>query len=190
MSEGKKLIIVSAPSGTGKTTIVREVLKQLPNLSFSISAASRDPRGKEKDGEDYYFLGVEGFKQAIAEDRFLEFEEVYPNQFYGTLNSEVERIWALGHTVIFDMDVVGGLNLKSQFGDRALALFIKPPSFEALRERLVKRQTETEDKIAMRLAKAEEEISRSPEFDVVIVNDNLQEAIDETLNVIKAFIES
>lgn len=190
MSKDKKLIIVSAPSGTGKTTIVREVLKDIPNISFSISAASREPRGQEKHGEDYYFLGIEGFKDAIGREEFLEFEEVYPNQFYGTLHKEVERIWSMGHTVIFDMDVVGGLNLKKQFGDRALALFIKPPSFEALRERLEGRNTETEEKIQMRLAKAEQEIARSPEFDFIVVNDNLEQAVAETKQIIKDFIES
>lgn len=183
-----KLIIISAPSGSGKTTIVHRMLKQLGNLEFSVSATSREPRGAEQDGKDYYFLGVEGFKKAIIEDRFLEYEEVYPNQFYGTLKSEVERIWVKGNAVIFDIDVVGGLNLKKQFGGDALALFIQPPSMEVLERRLRGRQTETEDKIAMRLQKAAEELAVSAQFDTVITNDELEAAVSETIDAVSGFL--
>lgn len=183
-----KLIIISAPSGSGKTTIVHRMLKQLGNLEFSVSATSREPRGAEQDGKDYHFLGVEGFKKAITEDRFLEYEEVYPNQFYGTLKSEVERIWAKGNAVIFDIDVVGGLNLKKQFGGDALALFIQPPSMEELERRLRGRQTETEDRIAMRLQKAAEELAVSNQFDTVITNDELEEAVSKTIAAVSGFL--
>lgn len=174
-----KSIIISAPSGAGKTTIVQELIKRIPNLRFSISACSRDPRPNEVDGKDYYFLGVEKFQSEIRDEAFLEWEEVYTNNYYGTLRSEVARIWADEKVVIFDVDVVGGLNLKRKLGEQALAVFIQAPTFETLETRLRFRSTETEEKIAVRLSKAQQEISRSPEFDLVIVNDELQRACDE-----------
>ncbi len=183
-----KLIIISAPSGSGKTTIVHRMLKKVQNLEFSVSATSRDPRGSEQDGVDYHFLGVHGFKEAIANEQFLEYEEVYPNQYYGTLKSEVERIWTKGSAVIFDIDVVGGLNLKSQFGDAALALFIEPPSIEELENRLRGRQTETEEKIAMRLQKANKELAVKCDFDLVITNDDLDLAVAETIDAVSGFL--
>lgn len=182
-----KSIIISAPSGAGKTTIVQELIKRIDNLRFSISACSRDARPNEKNGVDYYFLGLEEFRHKIDEDAFFEWEEVYTNNFYGTLKSEVERIWSDGNVVIFDVDVVGGLNLKKELGDHALAIFIEAP-FETLEERLRYRSTETEEKIAMRLDKAKMEIARAPEFDLVIVNDNLERACLEAESKIKAFL--
>ena len=159
----KKLIVFSAPSGSGKTTIVKHLLNntELP-LSFSISAASRKARGSEIDGKDYYFLSLAAFKNKIENSDFLEFEEVYPDSFYGTLKSEVDRIWATGKSVIFDIDVIGGLNIKKQFPEDTLAVFVQPPSKEELEKRLRGRATETEEKIAMRLAKADKRISHCP----------------------------
>lgn len=183
-----KSIIISAPSGAGKTTIVQELIKRIPNLRFSISACSRDPRPNEVDGKDYYFLGVDGFKAKIEEQAFLEWEEVYTNNYYGTLQSEVERIWGEDKVVIFDVDVVGGLNLKKKLGSNALAFFIQAPTFETLETRLRFRSTETEEKIAIRLSKAQQEISRSPEFDLVIVNDELERACTEAESKIRAFL--
>lgn len=185
----KKLIILSAPSGAGKTSIVKRLLQKHETLSFSISAASREPRINETNGVDYYFLGKAGFEQKISENAFLEWEEVYPGQHYGTLRSEVERLWNEGKIVVFDIDVVGGLNLKKQFGNQALALFIKAPSFEVLEQRLRSRNTESEEKIAMRISKAEAETSRANEFDAVVVNDNLETAIAETEALIAHFLE-
>lgn len=183
-----KLVIVSAPSGAGKTSIVKHLLQQQPLLEFSISATSRAVRGQEQNGKDYYFLSVEDFKQKIAADEFLEWQEVYPNQFYGTLKSEVERIWNAGGHVIFDVDVVGGLNIKKLYGDRALSVFIKPPTMEALKERLHGRGTETLESITKRLNKAEFELSFAPKFDLVIVNDILEEAQQEAVDKIGAFL--
>lgn len=184
-----KAIIFSAPSGSGKTTIVRALLEQgdFP-LAFSISATSRAPRGQEKEGESYYFLSPAGFKEAIAKKELLEWEEVYADQFYGTLKREVDRIWSEGKHVLFDVDVVGGLKLKEKLGDRALAVFIQPPSINALRERLEKRKTESKEKIAMRLAKAEEELARASEFDTIILNDQLDKAVADTQRAISAFL--
>jgi len=187
--EGKS-IIISAPSGAGKTTIVHELLKRISSLRFSISACSRDARTNEIDGKDYYFLGVEGFKQKVEENAFLEWEEVYTNNYYGTLRSEVERIWSNNEVVIFDVDVVGGLNLKKQLGENALSLFIKAPTFEDLENRLRFRSTETEEKIQMRLSKARQESSRAPEFDLVIVNDDLERACKEAEEKVLSFINS
>ena len=184
-----KLIIFSAPSGSGKTTIVRHLLSiEKFNLAFSISATSRLPRGKEQHGKEYYFLSVENFKKHIENDDFLEWEEVYAENFYGTLKSEVERLWSLGKTVVFDIDVVGGLRLKNQFPEQSLAIFIKPPSVEELEKRLRQRQTESEEKIKMRLDKAHQELAEAHKFDVVIENDNLERALKESENVVKNFL--
>lgn len=184
-----KCIIFSAPSGAGKTTIVHSLLEKNLGLEFSVSACSRDPRPIEVDGEDYYFLGIDGFKEKIKSDSFIEWEEVYSNSFYGTLRSEIERIWALGKTVIFDVDVIGGLSLKKLFLDDAFAVFVKPPSYEALEQRLRGRKTESEDKIAQRMEKAHKELSFSTEFDVILVNDNLDQAISDAEKMVREFIE-
>ncbi len=185
-----KLIIFSAPSGSGKTTILKEVLKQRNDLEFSISACSRPPRGAEKHEVDYYFLSVEDFKQRIENNQFVEWEEVYDNRFYGTLKSELERIWAQGKHVLFDVDVVGGLNIKKMYPDQALAIFIQAPSVEILKERLIGRNTEDEENLQLRLNKAEEEMSYAPQFDKIIVNDILGEAVDNTAKIIEEFINS
>ena len=191
MSEQKgKSIIISAPSGAGKTTSVHELIKRIPALAFSVSACSRDPRPNEIHGKDYHFLGLEGFKKSIENEEFVEWEEVYANNFYGTLKSEVERIWNNGQAVIFDVDVVGGLNMKKLFGDSALAIFIQAPTFDTLEERLRYRSTETEEKIQTRLGKAREEMSRAPEFDLIIVNDELERACAEAEQKVQAFLAS
>ncbi len=185
-----KLIVISAPSGSGKTSIVSYLLKNMETLSFSISACSRVKRENEIEGKDYHFLGIEGFKRSIKEDSFLEWEEVYKNQFYGTLKSEVERIWSEGKTVIFDVDVVGGLNIKKQYPKECLSIFIMPPSVEVLAERLIGRGSESDESLQKRLDKAEEEISQNQEFDTVILNDDLSIACEETQEVITNFIKS
>ena len=185
-----KLIVISAPSGSGKTSIVSYLLKNMETLSFSISACSREKRENEIEGKDYHFLGIEGFKRSIKEDSFLEWEEVYKNQFYGTLKSEVERIWSEGKTVIFDVDVVGGLNIKKQYPKECLSIFIMPPSVEVLAERLIGRGSESDESLQKRLNKAEEEISQNQEFDTVILNDDLSIACEETQEVITNFIKS
>ena len=188
MNEGK-LIVFSAPSGSGKTTIVRHLLKQEElNLEFSISATSRAKRGDEIDKKDYYFLSFEAFKKKIEEEAFVEREEVYTNNFYGTLKSEMQRIWSQGKTVIFDVDVVGGLNLKKEFGDNAMAVFVQPPSFEELESRLRGRSTETEDKIRQRMEKAAKELAFAEEFDHILVNDNLLEAFKKAEELVKNFL--
>lgn len=179
----------SAPSGSGKTTIVRHLLKQKElNLEFSISATSRDKRGEEIHGKDYYYLSLEDFKSKIKNDEFLEWEEVYRDNFYGTLKTEVERIWALGKTVIFDIDVSGGLRIKRKFPEQTLALFVKPPDLNELVRRLKDRGEETEDKISMRVAKAPAELATAPLFDVIVVNDNLNKALDEAYHLVSEFI--
>lgn len=185
----EKLIIFSAPSGSGKTTIVRELLKKYPQFEFSISATSRAPRGAERNGEDYYFMSNEDFMKAVAEDRFVEWEEVYAGTCYGTLKSETERIWAKGNVIIFDVDVMGGINLKQIFGDKACSIFIMPPSVEELERRLVCRGTDCAEVIAKRVAKAEFEISKSDAFDHVVVNDILSDAIGATEKIIDAFLD-
>lgn len=172
-----KAIIFSAPSGSGKTTIVRHLLNQNEDLDFSVSACTRERRSKEIDGVDYYFLTPEEFKKKIAEDAFVEWEEVYHDRFYGTLKSEIDRIWHSGKHVIFDVDVVGGLKLKKHFQDRALAVFVKAPSLEAIRERLIRRQTESASSITQRLQKAEYEMSFEDQFDVTIINDKLENSL-------------
>ena len=185
-----KLIVISAPSGAGKTSIVHYLLKNMPELSFSVSACSREKRDNETHGKDYYFLAVEDFQNKIKEDAFLEWEEVYENQYYGTLKSEIERIWSEGKTVIFDVDVIGGLNIKKQYPKECLSLFIMPPSVDVLRQRLSGRGSESEAKLEMRLAKAEQEISKNQEFDKVILNDDFGIACEETMQVITNFINS
>ena len=184
-----KLVIFSAPSGSGKSTIINYLLTQNLNLHFSISATSRSPRGNEKDGVEYYFLTPEQFKAKINEGEFLEYEEVYTDKFYGTLKSEVERILNEGNNVVFDVDVVGGCNIKNHYGDKALSIFIQPPSIEALRDRLVGRGTDSMDVIENRLTKTSFEMSFASKFDKVIINDNLENAKTETLQVIKAFLD-
>ncbi|MCB0461251.1 MAG: guanylate kinase [Flavobacteriaceae bacterium] len=188
MEEGK-LIVFSAPSGSGKTTIVRHLLKQEElNLEFSISATSREKRGEEVNGKDYYFLSAKEFKTKIKNEAFLEWEEVYRDNFYGTLKTEVERIWALGKHVIFDIDVSGGLRIKRKFPEQTLAVFVKPPSIDELKIRLKKRKTESADKINMRIAKASAELATAPLFDVVIENDNLDKALKEAYTLVSDFI--
>ena len=184
-----KLIIFSAPSGAGKTTIVKHLLQQGFDLEFSISATSREPRHTETHGKDYYFLSGEEFLAKVGNDEFLEWEEVYEGTSYGTLKSEVERIREQGKNVVFDVDVVGGLNIKKYYGDEALAVFVQPPSVEELRTRLVGRSTDSEEKIAMRVAKAEHELSFAPQFDVVIVNDKLEDAFVEAEKIIADFLK-
>ena len=186
-----KLIVFSAPSGSGKTTIVRHLLKQDElNLEFSISATSREKRGDEIDGKDYYYLSAQEFKNSIKADNFLEWEEVYRDNFYGTLKTEVERIWALGKHVIFDIDVSGGLRIKRKFPEETLAVFVKPPSIDELKIRLKKRKTESEDKINMRVAKASAELATAPLFDVIIENDNLERALKEANTLVNNFVNS
>lgn len=188
MQEGK-CIILSAPSGAGKTTLVRHLLSEIPELSFSISACTRSPRGKEKNGIDYYFLKLEEFKERIEADAFVEWEEVYTDNYYGTLKSEVERIWSEGKQLIFDVDVVGGLNLKEYFGDKALAIFVMPPDLPSLEARLRSRGTDSEDKIAQRLQKAKQELITADQFDHIILNDELNKAKQEVLQLVKSFLE-
>ncbi len=182
-----KVIIFSAPSGSGKTTIVRALLKQFTQLEFSISATSRAPRGSEQNGVDYHFFTQEEFQKAVAEDRFVEWEEVYQGTCYGTLRSEIKRIWDKGNIIVFDVDVMGGINLKRIFGDDACSIFIMPPSVEELRRRLVGRGTDAPEVIDRRVAKAEFELAKAPEFDQVVINDQLDEAIAETIDLINAF---
>jgi guanylate kinase len=186
-----KAFIFSAPSGSGKTTIVRHLLDNNPDLGFSISASTRDRRGRtESHGKDYYFLTPEEFKKKIDEDAFIEWEEVYEGNFYGTLKSEIERIWNEGHNVIFDVDVQGGLNLKKYFGDRALAVFVKVPSVDVLKERLRDRGTESEESLSRRLFKANFEMSFADKFDVVLVNEELQRSLREAQALYEDFKKS
>lgn len=186
MKEGK-LIIFSAPSGSGKSTIINYLLQQNLNLAFSISATSRAPRGREKNGVEYYFINPEEFRKKIKNDEFLEYEEVYADKFYGTLKSEVERLISEGKNVIFDVDVVGGVNIKKFYGNRALSIFIQPPNIETLRQRLFDRGTDKPEVIECRLSKAAYELSFAPQFDIIIINDNLQTAQENTLKVIREF---
>ena len=184
-----KLIIFSAPSGSGKTTIVHQLMQLVEGLEFSISATSRAPRGVEQNGKDYYFLSGEEFDRKIAENAFVEWEEVYAGTKYGTLRSEMERIWAKGHTILFDVDVKGGVRLKEIFGSDALSIFIMPPSIEELRNRLVGRATDSPEKIEQRLAKAGEELGYAERFDKVVVNDDLAEAVAEVRRSIEEFVK-
>ena len=185
-----KLIIFSAPSGSGKSSIIQHLLQQGLPLQFSISATSRAPRGTEQHGVDYYYFSPEEFRAHIETGNFLEYEEVYKDKFYGTLKSEVERITQTGQSVIFDVDVVGGCNIKNFYGQRALSVFIQPPSVEELRRRLEKRNTDAPEVIAKRLEKAEYELSFAPKFDTIIVNDDLETAQKEALSTISNFIQS
>ena len=189
MQQGK-LIVFSAPSGSGKTTIIKYLLEQEElGLGFSISATSRALRGQEIAGKDYYFLSLREFKDKIKQGEFLEWEEVYRDNFYGTLKTELQRIWETGKHVIFDIDVVGGLDIKSAYPDRTLAVFIKPPSIEELKIRLKKRQTESEDKINMRVAKASTEMATAPQFDAIIVNEDLDMAKAEAYQLVKKYLQ-
>lgn len=184
-----KLVIFSAPSGSGKTTIVRELLKRFDCFEFSISATSRKPRGQEQHGVDYYFMTNEEFKAHVENDDFVEWEEVYQGTCYGTLKAEMNRIWDNGHVILFDVDVMGGINLKRLFGEDACSVFIMPPSVEELERRLRGRGTDAEDVIIKRIDKAEFELSKAEAFDHVVVNDDLQEAVDTTAAIIADFIK-
>jgi guanylate kinase len=185
-----KLVIFSAPSGAGKTTIVKHLLRQNLGLEFSISAASREKRPNEVHGRDYYFLSSDEFKSRIKNNEFIEWEEVYENHFYGTLKSEVDRIWNNGNSVIFDVDVIGGLNIKKQYGDKALAVFVMPPSIEELKKRLNARSTESPENLRKRIEKAEAEISFSERFDKVVVNDVLDKALNEATIMVSEFLKA
>ncbi len=188
MQKGK-LLVFSAPSGSGKTTIVRHLLAQPDlNLEFSISCTTREPRGEEVHGTDYYFISWDEFKRHIKAEDFVEWEEVYTDNFYGTLKAEVERIWALGKHVIFDIDVAGGLRIKHKFPNETLAVFVKPPSVDELKRRLKQRSTESEDKINMRIAKASVELATAPQFDTIIKNYDLEVAKEEAYQLVKNFI--
>ncbi len=188
MANGK-LFIFSAPSGAGKTTIVKHLLSVKPTLEFSVSATSREKRDAEINEKDYYFISAEEFRKKIANDEFLEWEEVYTDQYYGTLRSELERIWAKGHHVIFDVDVVGGLNIKKAYPDNSLAVFVMPPSPDILKERLTNRSTEDDESLNKRLGKANWEITFADKFDVILVNDNLNDAFEEAIKIVDQFIE-
>ena len=183
----KKVIIFSAPSGAGKSTVVSHLLKTFPFLEFSISATSRAPRGREKNGVEYYFFSEQQFRDLIARDAFVEYEEVYPGSFYGTLRSEVERIWAKGHIILFDIDVKGGVNLKRIFGNDALSVFVKPPSVEELRRRLIGRGTDSPEAIERRVAKAEEELKYESRFDRILENDRLERTLAEAEEIVNTF---
>ena len=186
--ERKKAIIVSAPSGAGKTTLVKHLLRTLPMLQFSVSAASRQKREEETDGRDYYFITADEFRNKIEKDEFVEWQEVYQGSYYGTLKSELERIWAKGGFPIFDVDVIGGLNLKRYFGSDALAIFIQPPTVEVLKERLKHRGTENDESLAKRLSKAEYELTFAPQFDKIIINDDLQVKCQEITDILDHFL--
>ena len=185
-----KLIIISAPSGSGKTTLVKHILSRINNISFSVSACSRKPRQNEIDGKDYFFLTLSDFKTKIENDEFIEWEEVYKDHFYGTLNSEVEKMKKAGRHVAFDVDVAGGVSIKSKFGNEALAIFIKPPSIDALKQRLVGRATDNSEDITNRIEKADLELTYEDKFDVTIINDNLTEAKKEIVDLISKFINN
>lgn len=181
-------MIFSAPSGSGKSTVVGHILGLHPEIEFSVSATSRPPRGSEQDGVEYWFLSPEEFRRKIAEDAFVEYEEVYNDRFYGTLKSEVERIWSKGHVIIFDVDVKGGISLKKYFGDRALSVFIQAPSVEELRRRLVARGTDTPEAIEERVQKAAGEMTYAPKFDVILINDDLRTALAEAEGLVNKFL--
>lgn len=185
-----KVVIFSAPSGAGKSTVVGHILGLHPEMEFSVSATSRAPRGTEQDGVEYLFYTADIFRKLIEADKFVEYEEVYADKFYGTLKSEVARIWAKGHVIIFDVDVKGGVNLKRYFGDKALSIFIQAPSVEVLRERLIRRATDTPEAIEARVAKASEEMTYAPQFDRILVNDDLQTALREAEEMVDAFLNA
>jgi len=185
-----KAVIISAPSGAGKTTIVRHLLSEFPGLEFSISACSRTKRGKEAEGKDYYFITTDQFRDKISRDEFIEWQEVYPGSYYGTLKSEMDRIWSEGKTPIFDVDVSGGINLKKYFGDTALAIFIQPPSLQELENRLRHRGTENEENIQTRLNKVEKELAFSGKFDRIIVNDEFPSASSKATELVTEFLDS
>lgn len=189
MAEGR-LIIFSAPSGAGKTTIVHHLLRKFPELEFSVSACSRDKREGERDGVDYYFIGPEAFKQKIRDDEFLEWQEVYTDHFYGTLKSEVERIWKKNKYVIFDVDVEGGINLKKRFGSKALGVFVMPPSIKSLEDRLRSRKTETPESISRRMGKAEHELKTANLFDKILMNENLEKAFVRAEEIVREFLKN
>jgi guanylate kinase len=184
----KKVVIFSAPSGSGKSTVVSHVLPLHPEMEFSVSATSRKPRGTEQDGVEYLFYSADIFRKLVEMDKFVEYEEVYKDNFYGTLKSEVNRIWSKGHVIIFDVDVKGGVNLKKYFGDRALSVFIQAPSVEALRQRLINRGTDSLEAIEARVAKAAEEMTYADKFDYVLVNDDLETALKEAEQVVDKFL--
>ena len=179
-----KVVIFSAPSGSGKSTIVNHILKLHPEMEFSVSATSRAPRGQEKDGVEYHFFTADEFRKMISEDKFVEYEEVYSGSFYGTLKSEVQRIWDKNHVIIFDVDVKGGVNLKKYFGDKALSIFIQAPSVEELRKRLITRGTDSAEAIEKRVAKAAEEMTYADKFDYILVNDTVEECVDHLHQII------
>lgn len=187
MTNQNKVMIFSAPSGAGKSTIVNHLLKSFDIFEFSISATSRKPRGTERDGKEYYFLTEEEFRRKIAGGELVEYEEVYPGSFYGTLRSEVERIWANGHVILFDVDVKGGVNIKRLYGSQALSVFVQPPSLEVMEQRLRARGTDSEEAIRTRVAKAAEEMTFAPQFDVILVNDNLEESFRKAEELVKKF---
>lgn len=189
MNTNHKSIVISAPSGAGKSTIVGALLAKFPQLAFSISACSRPPRGQEQDGVHYYFLGPESFKKRIEAGEFFEWEEVYPGMYYGTLNSELERLWSAGKVVVFDVDVIGGLEIKSKLQQNALSVFVQPPSIQELEKRLRSRQTDSEEKILLRLSKAAQEMSHAHQFDHIVINDDLAQAIAEIENHILEFLK-
>ncbi len=188
MEHTGKCVIISAPSGAGKTTIVRSLLAQGLRLAFSVSATSRSKRSYEVDGQDYFFITSDEFRKRIDADAFVEWEEVYPGQYYGTLRSEIDRIWAQGNSAIFDVDVVGGLHLKKVLGDRALAVFVSPPSVEELERRLLARGSETAESLQKRVDKAAHEMTFAPQFDVIVVNDTLEHACSEAYQLVKQFL--
>ena len=183
-----KVLIVSAPSGSGKSTIVGHLLGLHPDFEFSVSATSRPPRGEEKDGVEYLFYSADIFRLLVRDNKFVEYEEVYPDRFYGTLISEVNRIWSKGHVIVFDVDVKGGVNLKKYFGDKALSIFIQAPSVEVLRDRLVKRGTDSPEDIEKRVAKAAEEMTYAPLFDRILINDDLATAFAESERMVDEFL--
>ena len=185
-----KLVIISAPSGAGKTTIVRHLLESGLNLAFSVSATTRAPRGIEKDGIDYFFLTVDEFRKRIIRNEFVEWEEVYKDILYGSLKSEIERIWANGNHVIFDVDVRGGLNLKKKFRENSLAVFVMPPSVEELEKRLMGRGTDSPEKIKMRVDKAHEELKLADQFDEILINNDLDKAKEEAFRIVSGFINN
>jgi len=188
MSNTNKLVIISAPSGAGKSTIISYLLQQDFGLEFSISATTRQPRGMETNGVEYYFLSIDDFTKKIEQNAFVEFEQVYEGRYYGTLQTELNRIWAKGNTVLFDVDVQGGINLKKQFKEQAISIFIQPPSIEVLRQRLVNRSTDSKDEIEKRVAKAALEMTFASQFDYVIVNDNLDDAKKQAVALLEDFL--